>query len=105
MSKELPTARPSGKTVPPGNMAAMGTLFILHDRYFQARLGERDLLQLVEVLRLLARAVAQNLVGEREETAGRTDFLSVGSGRESACRPPSSRGCLFPTRSRTHKAN
>ena len=60
--------------------------FVLHDRYFQARLGECDFLQLVKVLRLLARAFAQNLIGEREETAGRADFLGVGSGRESLAR-------------------
>ena len=32
--------------------------------YLQARLGERDLLQLVEVFRLLARAFLQNLIGQ-----------------------------------------
>ena len=61
---------------------AMRPFLVLHDRYFQARLRECNPLQLVEILRLLARAFVQNLIGEREEAAGRTDFGGVGSGRE-----------------------
>jgi len=60
----------------------MRPFLVLHDRYFQARLRECNPLQLVEILRLLARAFVQNLIGEREEAAGRTDFGGVGPGRE-----------------------
>ncbi len=60
----------------------MRAFFVFHDRYFQACLGESDFLQFVEVFRLLARAFMENLIGEGKETAGRTDFLGIRSGRE-----------------------
>ena len=61
---------------------AMRPFFILHHRYFQARLGERDFLQFVEVFRLLACTFVENLTGDAEKTAGRTDFLGIRSSRE-----------------------
>ena len=39
-----------------GKHGAMRAFFVLHDRYLQARLGEGNSLQLVEVFRLLAGA-------------------------------------------------
>jgi len=66
-----------------GKHRAMRALFILQKRYFQARLGECDLLQLIEVLRLLAGVFVQNLIGQREETAAWPDFAGVGAGCES----------------------
>ena len=58
----------------------MRALFILHNRYLQPRLGERDSLQPVKVLRLLACAFPQNLISQREETASRADVRGEGSG-------------------------
>ncbi len=65
-----------------GEHAPVRAFFIFHYRNLQARLGERDLLQLVEVFRLLACAFLQNLIGEREETAGGPDLIDVSSGGE-----------------------
>jgi len=72
---------------PPGKPWRRGTcrracLLRLPAPEFKARLGERDLLQFIEVFGLLASAFAENLIGEGEESAGGTDFLGIGSGRE-----------------------
>ena len=69
-----------------GKHSAVRALFVLKERYSQARLSERDLLQLVEVLSLLAGAVVQNLIREREKAAARTNLPSVGSGGEPSAR-------------------
>ena len=65
-----------------GKHRAVRALFVLEQRYLQACLSERDLLKFVEVLSLLAGAIVQNLIRQREVAAARTNLLSVGSGGE-----------------------
>ena len=88
-----------------GEHGAVRAFFVFHDRYLQARLGESDPLQLVEVFRLLACAFVQNLIGESEKSAARPNFLRVGSSRESLARLSFSRECLCPVHQHRHKAN
>ena len=88
-----------------GKHGAVRAFFVLHHRYLQARLGERDLLQFVEVFRLLARAFLQNVIGQGEESAARADFLRVGSGREFPARLRLRRECPFPDHSHKRRVN
>src|SRR5579862_6793162 len=61
---------------------AMRPFFVLKKRNLQTRLSQRDFLQLVEVLRLLAGAFMQNLVRQGEETAAGANLLRVCPRRE-----------------------
>jgi len=55
----------------------VGSLFGLKERDPQARLLDRDLLKFVVELRLIARAIAHDLVGGGEKAPARSDFLRV----------------------------
>ena len=60
----------------------MRALFVLQKRYFQPRLGERDLLEIVEIFDLLLNTPVQNSVCQGEKTAPGPNLVRIGPSRE-----------------------
>ena len=75
-------SRALGKDGVAGSLCPVGALFAFEHRDSEARLLPGDLLEFVEVERLLARAFLQRLVREREEAAAGADGIHPGSGGE-----------------------
>ncbi len=76
---------PFGKDGCPREHGAVGSLFVLEERDFEAGLGERDLLEFVEVVHLPCEVAVSKSVGEREETRAWADFAGECAGSEFSC--------------------
>lgn len=66
--------------------AAVRALFVLQEGYFQPRLGERDLLEIVEIFDLLLNTQVQNSVCQGENSAAGPNLVRIGSSRKSLAR-------------------